>query len=295
MGFLDGGLSGIAAGVGGALSGVSNFFGNQSALDFSRKQFEYQKEMAKNQLQWRVEDAKKAGLHPMAALGLGASSFSPVGVSQSPYDFSWIGQMGQSADYAAAKAKDSQEQQEAKRLMQAQAFLQSENLQLQNDGLRLDNEFRQWKMQQAMSGATTQGLNGPSGPSLRNSSLIPGQDDSPPIKGSVPSGDPMYQFMETSVPGVYTLQPGSDWSQVYEDKGFPLEQWPLVKSNAVDYAGRVTGRIINGMVYSDTAGGWVKADSKLGKEALASFSSRARRFAGDWWREMKNVVRFYNR
>lgn len=179
MGFLDGGLSGIAAGVGGALSGVSNFFGNQSALAFSKEQFEYQKELAKNQLQWRVEDAKKAGLHPMAALGLGASSFSPVGVSQSPYDFSWVGQMGQSADYAAAKGKDRQEQQKALMLSKENARLQNENLQLQNQGIAQENEFNQWLMNAAMSGGIQQALKSPANASVngQNHALIPGQDD----------------------------------------------------------------------------------------------------------------------
>lgn len=180
MSFWDGGFSGIAAGVGGLADGISNFFGNSASLAFSKEQFEYQKWLAANQLQLRVKDAQKAGLHPMAALGIGASSFSPVSVSQSPYDFSWIGKMGQSADYAALKAKDKEEQKEAVDLSRQNARLQNENLQLQNQGLQQDNEFRQWQIQTAMSGSTGQGLQGPAAPSVngRNGSMIDGQDDS---------------------------------------------------------------------------------------------------------------------
>lgn len=180
MSFWDGGFSGVAAGVGGLASGISNFFGNQSAMAFSKEQFEWQKYLAANQLQLRVKDAQKAGLHPMAALGLASTSFSPVGVSQSPYDFSFLGQMGQSADYAAAKAKDKEEQAEALALSKENARLQNENLQLQNQGLQQDNEFNQWRMNAAMSGALQQGLKSPANASVngRNSSLISGQDDS---------------------------------------------------------------------------------------------------------------------
>lgn len=298
MGFFSGGFSGVASGIGGVASGIGNYLSNKQAMAFSKEQFEWQKNLALNQLQWRVADAKKAGLHPMAALGIGASSFSPVGVSQSPYDFSWIGDMGQNADYAAAKAKDKQDQDTAVNLSRRNVELQNQNLELQNQGLQQDNDFRQWQYNAAMSGGVQQALKSPANASVNgvNPSVIPGQDDSiPPGKGNVPSGDPMYQFMETSTPGVFTLQPGNDWSQVFEDKGFPFEQWPLFKSNVVDYAGRATGRIINGMVYSDAAGGWVRANSKLGKEALDTLSSRARHYGRRWWNEMKNAVRFYSR
>ena len=64
--------------IGGIAGSLSNMFANDANMAFSREQFEYQKELARNQLQWRVEDAKKAGLHPMAALGLQGTSFSPV-------------------------------------------------------------------------------------------------------------------------------------------------------------------------------------------------------------------------
>lgn len=40
-----------------------------------------QKEFAQMGIRWRVEDAKAAGLHPLAALGSGGSSYTPSGVS----------------------------------------------------------------------------------------------------------------------------------------------------------------------------------------------------------------------
>lgn len=37
-----------------------------------------QEKYAKNSIQWRVEDAKKAGIHPLAALGAAGASYTPV-------------------------------------------------------------------------------------------------------------------------------------------------------------------------------------------------------------------------
>lgn len=44
-----------------------------------------QKEFAQNGIRWKVEDAKKAGIHPLYALGANTMSFSPVSsFSESP-------------------------------------------------------------------------------------------------------------------------------------------------------------------------------------------------------------------
>lgn len=55
-----------------------------------------QKEFAKNGIRWRVEDAKNAGIHPLAALGASGAMYTPsstVGASNS--DFSWLSEAGQ--------------------------------------------------------------------------------------------------------------------------------------------------------------------------------------------------------
>lgn len=52
-----------------------HFAGNQASLD--RR---LQREFAQNSIQWRVEDAKKAGLHPLSAIGMQPSQYSPVQV-----------------------------------------------------------------------------------------------------------------------------------------------------------------------------------------------------------------------
>ena len=52
---------------------------NQLAVQVAEnaKQAELQREFAQKGVQWRVEDAKKAGLHPLYAIGAQGASFSP--------------------------------------------------------------------------------------------------------------------------------------------------------------------------------------------------------------------------
>lgn len=55
----------------------------------SGKERKRQKEFAQHGLQWRVEDARRAGIHPLAALGFQGVSPSPVTVGT---DFASVGQ-----------------------------------------------------------------------------------------------------------------------------------------------------------------------------------------------------------
>lgn len=144
--------------VGGLLGNSSASSINQSNQNFAREQFEYQKALHQNQLQWRVEDAKKAGLHPLAGIGVQAPSFSPVSASTTPLDYSWIGDLGQSANYGATKAKDRKQQ--------------AQMLDLQMRGLELDNEYKQAQIDAlkvdtlASSIASNQAWQSPANPTL---------------------------------------------------------------------------------------------------------------------------------
>jgi len=66
----------IAAGsnlIGGIISG-------NKQEDMAKKNIAMQKEFAQQGIRWKVEDAKAAGLHPLAALGAQTTSFSPVSI-----------------------------------------------------------------------------------------------------------------------------------------------------------------------------------------------------------------------
>lgn len=59
------------------------WFGDDSAEEQGNINYERQKEFAQNSIQWRVNDAKAAGLHPLFALSGGGASFSPNPISVS--------------------------------------------------------------------------------------------------------------------------------------------------------------------------------------------------------------------
>lgn len=61
--------------AGGSLLG--GLIGKKSQEDANAQNAAKQEEFAKHGIQWRVEDAKRAGLHPLYALGGSGASFSP--------------------------------------------------------------------------------------------------------------------------------------------------------------------------------------------------------------------------
>lgn len=72
-------------GLGSLIDGMFNLAGGymndkanerQSELDYQR-----QKEFAQNSIQWKAQDAIKAGFHPLAALGTQSASYSPSGMA----------------------------------------------------------------------------------------------------------------------------------------------------------------------------------------------------------------------
>lgn len=89
---------GAAAGFGGSI--IDKIFGD-SAAD---KQADLQKEFAKNGIRWKVADAKKAGIHPLYALGAQTTAYSPVSVGST--DFANAGQNLGSAIQAMTTPKE---------------------------------------------------------------------------------------------------------------------------------------------------------------------------------------------
>lgn len=82
--------------------GATQLYKGYSGRKAESKDRRFQRQFAKNQIQWRVEDAKKAGLHPLAALG--APTVSPAVSAGDPMGDA-VGQMGRNiADYVERRA-----------------------------------------------------------------------------------------------------------------------------------------------------------------------------------------------
>lgn len=74
-------LLGVASGVAGMLTNRSAAKKQQELNERARQEdYAHQKEFAQSGIQWKVADAKAAGIHPAIALGAQPASFSPIGV-----------------------------------------------------------------------------------------------------------------------------------------------------------------------------------------------------------------------
>lgn len=68
----------IGAGISAAGSLLGGVMANNAAKDLQASNIANQLAFAKHGIQWKVEDAKRAGVHPLFALGANTSSFSNV-------------------------------------------------------------------------------------------------------------------------------------------------------------------------------------------------------------------------
>lgn len=71
-------LGDIIGGIGNIIGGI---MGRDSAEDMATRNMQMQKKFAQEGIQWKVEDAKKAGVHPLYALGAQTTAFSPISMN----------------------------------------------------------------------------------------------------------------------------------------------------------------------------------------------------------------------
>lgn len=102
--------------LGGILGSKSQSAASRLEAQLAREQMDLQKEFAQKSIQWKVADAQKAGLHPLAALGTSSASYSPVSTNIEPIDYSWLGDVGQNINRAIQQGKDAKERKEAQDL-----------------------------------------------------------------------------------------------------------------------------------------------------------------------------------
>lgn len=137
---------------------------NATNIQLAREQMAAQKEFAQHGVRWKVNDAVEAGLHPLAAIGMQASSYSPVHAMVDPVPAGGtsaaFSRMGQNITSAISRTRTAGERQLAEiQLATAQADL---------DGRIIDNQIRQHQLSKMQSG--------PAFPGAEN--FIRGQGDS---------------------------------------------------------------------------------------------------------------------
>lgn len=94
-----------------------------------------QREFAQHGIRWKVEDAKAAGIHPLAALGASTHSFSPISVGGADTSqFDNLSSMGQNLSRVLMSTSTEDERTLSK--------LQLANAQADLDGKIIDNQIR---------------------------------------------------------------------------------------------------------------------------------------------------------
>lgn len=146
---------GSLVGAGASLAG--GMMNATASKTIAREQMKQQKEFAQNGIQWRVEDAKKAGLHPLYAIGAQGASYTPVSQDSSAMGNAvadagaYLGKaIDGSIDAASRKALE-QENLEFTRRMR---FNQLEEARERVKGLKLDNEAQMMQMAQRAAGVS---------------------------------------------------------------------------------------------------------------------------------------------
>lgn len=189
LGGAIGGSAGSAIDANRANKKQEGYFNQQ--MDFAKSQDQFQRDYVHNAMQWRVEDAKQAGVHPMAALGFQSPNYSPVSTPSAPSymdssNFDTGSTFGQTFNNAVFTAKTQQQQLEAGRLSNRGLELQNQHMELTN--LQLASDLQRASMTtKAKPDVNGQGALG----------VIGGQQDAiPPESSSSPNtfGDSSYNL-----------------------------------------------------------------------------------------------------
>lgn len=172
-----------------AIGGLAGALFNKHQSD---KQSDKQERFAKHGLQWKIADAKKAGVHPLAALGATTPQYAPTAIG----DFS---QAGQSLGHALDKHMSTDERYIAA-LATEKAKLENEYLRAQIDSVRARNNQTPT----------------PAAPSQRDdTALIAGQGDTRYVTKFTPPEETNY--IRTPA-GIIVTRPGTSNAQTYEDR-----------------------------------------------------------------------------
>lgn len=209
----------------GGIGLIANHFSNQAANDSARaaakKNAALQKEFAQHGIRWKIEDAKRAGIHPLAALGTQTQSFQPTYMGDQPSTIgSDLSNLGQDVSRAMIAKATPEEQTLAK--------MQIQSAQLDIEGKALDNQLRASQLQKLNSappplpsamGNTIPGQ-GNSGFTVKPSELTASRSGVPAQEAGAVND---YAFARTQ--SGYAVVPSQDVKSRIEDQMIPELAW----------------------------------------------------------------------
>lgn len=216
--------------LGGLLSNNATEKANKQNAAMAEKQYQQQKEFAQSGIQWKVQDAEKAGIHPLYALGANTISYSPQsvgGAASSNFDF--LGNAGQNIGRAIDATRSNPGKQQA---------LATTLAGIQIEGAQLDNDLKRAQLASSMALArqgSTPGL--PNAGTMPALTGMPGQGDTPQIDGPTLKVQKMASPTDPSNKGVefgaspevslYRTPSGNYSIQIPQTLSEPFEQdWP---------------------------------------------------------------------
>lgn len=143
-------LDAIGKGIGAGLDYMTARSNRNAQMAQAHQNELMQTKFAKNAIQWKVSDARKAGVHPLFALGASTSSYSPVSIGSLPDSnfASTFGSMG--ADLSTAISKG------MPKAGVADAFTTTAQ-ELQLEGMKLDNDIKKAKLASDVAKVTQPG------------------------------------------------------------------------------------------------------------------------------------------
>lgn len=180
---IGGGIQ-AAAGIGSALIGGSGGSGHSYQYYLDRN-YENTARLARNQPSWLVQGAKKAGLHPLAVLGMnpGSGQSFSMGDTGSGYkDASWLDDVGQGIGRAAGALVDRKTRAQQEAYNEAKMGLDLENSKLQNELIQSNIKVNEFDMLRQAARDAERSINNqqqvPAFSVGRNGAVISGQGDS---------------------------------------------------------------------------------------------------------------------
>jgi len=221
MGFLN-----ALPAIGSAIDAVTGLKNNRSAKKEAAANRQLQMDTLQNQIQWRVADAKKAGIHPMAALGFTGMSFTP---SSTNFQDSTFGAVGQDISRAMAAGQTEAERRRAAGAATLAASQEAEYNQARIANMNMETELLRSQIARLNSAQV--------GPSLPAAGSVSPQPDrvtvgSPGAPERSPGVITDYSLSRTS--NGYGIVPSADTKQRIEDN-FMLEMGWAIRNNIVPH------------------------------------------------------------